>query len=40
MTEISDKTAEINTAAQENISGVRLVKAFSREKYEIKSFYH
>lgn len=36
--EISDKTAEINTRAQENISGVRLVKAFSREKYEIKRF--
>lgn len=32
---ISDKTAEINTAAQENIAGVRLVKAFAREKYEI-----
>ncbi len=32
---ISDQTAKINTTAQENISGVRLVKAFSREKYEI-----
>lgn len=37
--EISDKTAEINTRAQENISGVRLVKAFSREKYEIERFF-
>lgn len=37
--EISDKTAEINTRAQENISGVRLVKAFSRENYEIKRFF-
>lgn len=36
--EISDKTAEINTRAQENIAGVRLVKAFSREKHEIKRF--
>ncbi len=35
---ISDKTAEINTSAQENIAGVRLVKAFTREKYEIKKF--
>ena len=35
---ISDKTAEINTTAQENIAGVRLVKAFAREKYEIKKF--
>ncbi|VYT65046.1 ATP-binding cassette domain-containing protein [Clostridium tertium] len=37
--EISDKIAEINTRAQENISGVRLVKAFSRENYEIKRFH-
>lgn len=36
--EISDKTAEINTTAQENIAGIRLVKAFSREKYEISKF--
>ena len=35
---ISDKTAEINTTAQENIAGVRFVKAFAREKYEIKKF--
>ncbi|BBE31920.1 ABC transporter [Tepiditoga spiralis] len=35
---ISDQNAEINTTAQENISGVRLVKAFTREKYEIKKF--
>ncbi|SHK05074.1 ATP-binding cassette, subfamily B [Clostridium cavendishii DSM 21758] len=36
--EISDQTAEINTAAQENIAGVRLVKAFAREKHEILKF--
>lgn len=36
--EISDQTANINTTAQENIAGVRLVKAFSREKYEINKF--
>ena len=35
---ISDKTAEINTTAQENIAGVRLVKAFAREKHEITKF--
>ena len=35
---ISDKTAEINTTAQEDIAGIRLVKAFSREKYEISKF--
>lgn len=36
--EISDQTAVINTTAQEDIAGVRLVKAFSREKYEINKF--
>lgn len=36
--EISDQTAKINTAAQENIAGVRLVKAFAREKHEILKF--
>ena len=35
---ISDKTAEINTIAEENIAGVRLVRAFTREKYEVKKF--
>ncbi|NUU96991.1 ABC transporter ATP-binding protein [Marinitoga sp. 1138] len=35
---ISDQAAVINTTAQENISGVRLVKAFAREKYEIMKF--
>lgn len=35
---ISDQTAVINTTAQENISGVRLVKAFAREKHEIMKF--
>jgi len=35
---ISDQTAKLNTIAQENISGVRLVKAFAREKYEINKF--
>ena len=36
---ISDKTADINTTAQENIAGVRLVKAFAREKHEITKFF-
>lgn len=35
---ISDQNAELNTTAQENIAGVRLVKAFSREKHEILKF--
>lgn len=35
---ISDQTATINTTAQENIAGVRLIKAFAREKHEILKF--
>lgn len=35
---ISDQTAEINTIAQEDIAGIKLVKAFSREKFEINKF--
>lgn len=35
---ISDQTVALNTTAQENISGVRLVKAFAREKHEILKF--
>lgn len=35
---ISDHGVVINTAAQENIAGVRLVKAFAREKYEVLKF--
>ncbi len=36
--EISEQNAILNTTAQENIAGVRLVKAFAREKHEIKKF--
>ncbi len=36
--EISDHTASLNTTAQENIAGVRLVKAFARERHEISKF--
>lgn len=35
---ISDQGVVLNTTAQENIAGVRLVKAFGREKYEIRKF--
>ena len=35
---ISEETAELNTVAQECISGVRTVKAFAREGYEIEKF--
>lgn len=35
---LSDQAAVINTSAQEDIAGVRLVKAFAREKHEIMKF--
>lgn len=35
---ISEETAALNTVAQENLAGVRTVKAFAREDYEIKKF--
>ncbi|MBR6909643.1 MAG: ABC transporter ATP-binding protein [Lachnospiraceae bacterium] len=35
---LREKLAEMNTYAQENISGNRVVKAFAREDYEIKKF--
>ncbi len=35
---LSEENAEMNTVAQENIAGVRTVKAFSREKYELDKF--
>ena len=36
--QISEETAELNTVAQECIAGVRTVKAFAREEYEIRKF--
>lgn len=36
--DIRQKLSELNTAAQENISGNRVVKAFSREEYEKSRF--
>ena len=36
--EISEETARLNTIAQENLSGVRTVKAFARESCEIEKF--
>lgn len=35
---LREKLASMNTAAQENISGNRVVKAFAREDYEIEKF--
>lgn len=36
--EISEENASLNTVAEENLTGVRTVKAFAREKYEIGKF--
>ena len=35
---ISEENAKLNTVAEENLSGVRTVKAFAREKFEIQKF--
>lgn len=35
---ISEENAVLTTVAQENIAGVRTVKAFAKERYEIKKF--
>lgn len=36
--EISEENAALNTVAEENLAGVRTVKAFAREKFEITKF--
>lgn len=36
--DISEENAVLNTTAEENIGGVRTVKAFAREKHEIEKF--
>ena len=36
--EISEENAKLNTVAEENLAGVRTVKAFAREKHEIGKF--
>ena len=35
---ISDENSVLNSVAEENLAGVRTVKAFAREKFEIKKF--
>ena len=35
---VSDQAAQLNTTAEENITGMRLVRAFTREKFEIAKF--
>lgn len=36
--EISEENARLNTVAEENLGGVRTVKSFAREKFEINKF--
>ena len=36
--EISEENAKLNTVAEENLAGVRTVRAFAREKFEIHKF--
>lgn len=36
--EISEENAKLNTVAEENLAGVRTVRAFAREKFEIRKF--
>ena len=36
--DISEENAALTTVAEENLAGVRTVKAFAREKYEIEKF--
>ena len=36
--DISEENAQLTTIAEENLAGVRTVKAFAREKYEIRKF--
>ena len=36
--EISEENAELTTIAEENLAGVRTVKAFAREDYEVQKF--
>lgn len=36
--DISEKNAVLNTVAEENLAGVRTVRAFARERFEIRKF--
>ena len=36
--DLRERLSQLNTSAQENISGNRVVKAFARENYEIAKF--
>ena len=36
--EISEENAKLTNIAEENLSGVRTVKAFAKERYEVDKF--
>ncbi|TML26792.1 MAG: ABC transporter ATP-binding protein [Actinobacteria bacterium] len=38
--EVQQRIAELTAAAEENVSGVRVVKAFARESHQLKRFRH
>jgi ABC-type multidrug transport system fused ATPase/permease subunit len=38
--EVQQRIAELTAAAEENVSGVRVVKAFAREEYQARRFRH
>lgn len=37
---VRERLADINAEVQENISGIRVIKAFAREEYEYENFRH
>ena len=37
--DISEENAALNTVAEENLGGVRTVKSFAREKFEIENYW-
>src|SRR6478609_2274560 len=38
--EVQQRIAELTAEAEENISGIRIVKAFAREEYQLRRFRH
>lgn len=37
-TDVDESEADLSTTLQENLTGIRVVKAFSRQKYEVENF--
>jgi len=38
--EVQQRIAELTAEAEENVSGIRIVKAFAREEYQLRRFQH